>query len=75
MTTRRGLKRLITAARHDENCAVALAVETMVDEPYCDPEKKSTGQVDGYMTAAGQARDRVDTYLDELAERLRLTTS
>jgi hypothetical protein len=73
----RALKRRITAARHDEQCCIALAVETMASEPYADddPNTKRTGELCGYMTRAGEARARVDQYLDELGARLRIATS
>lgn len=74
MTTRRRLKRLITAARHNELCNITLAVEVMASEPYADPHQTSSGGLCGYMTGAAEARERVDQYLDELAAGLRLTT-
>jgi hypothetical protein len=75
--TRRSLRRMIVAARHDEQCCIALAVETMASAPYGDraAARPPTGELCGHLTRAANARQRVDDYLDELAAKLRPTWS
>jgi hypothetical protein len=74
--TKRHLRRLIRRARHDQQCAIALAVEVMASAPYGSPSKdKSAPDIAGYVTGAVDHGRLVDAYLDRLAARLGVATA
>lgn len=68
MPTRRRLRRLITEARHQQACHLAVAVEILASDAYA--LGKTGNDLEATMSAAGHAHDVVDELLLELAAHL-----